>query len=110
MHFAISISSPELLNLSGQQQQRVIFIGNSNATLSTLRFMPVRNEQAIAATSFVTTGFSHWYVVLGSLHGGAAAAPFATKLAEKLFRKTMMIVVGVMAMVWCSGVIIKSLF
>ncbi|MEI2740185.1 MAG: hypothetical protein V9F01_15535 [Chitinophagaceae bacterium] len=110
MHFAISISSPELLNLSGQQQQRVIFIGNSNATLSTLRFMSVSNEQAIAATFFVTTGVSHWYVIFGLLHGGAVAAHFATKLAGKLLRKTMMIVVGVMAMVWCSGVRIKSLF
>jgi uncharacterized membrane protein YfcA len=63
---------------------------------------------ASAATFFVTVGISHWNVVLGLLLGGAVAAPFAAKLAGKLPKKTMMIAVGVMVMIWCLRMIIKS--
>lgn len=63
---------------------------------------------ASAATFFVMVGVSHWNVVLGLLLGGAMAAPFAAKLAGKLPRKTMMIAVGVMVMIWCLRMVIKN--
>ncbi|WP_082886378.1 TSUP family transporter [Flavisolibacter tropicus] len=64
---------------------------------------------ASALTFFVTVGVSHWNIVLGLLLGGGIAAPFAARLAGKLPRKTMMIAVGIMVMVWCIRMFIKSL-
>lgn len=64
---------------------------------------------ASAITFFITVGVSHWNVVLGLLIGGGVASPLAAKLAGKLPRRTMMIAVGIMIMVWCARMIIKSL-
>jgi len=55
-------------------------------------------------------GISHWNVVLGLLIGGSIAAPIAARLAGKLPRKTMMIAVGIMVMIWCVRMFIKSVF
>lgn len=57
---------------------------------------------------FLSTGISHWTIVLGLLIGGSIAAPLAAKLAGKLPRKTMMICVGLMVIIWCVRMIIKS--
>lgn len=64
---------------------------------------------ASAFTFFVSIGVSHWNIVLGLLIGGTIAAPIAAKLAGKLPRKTMMIAVGIMVLIWCIRLIIKSL-
>lgn len=63
-----------------------------------------------AFTFFVTVGVGHWNIVLGLLIGGSIAAPIAAKLAGKLPRKTMMIAVGIMVIIWCVRMIVKSLF
>lgn len=65
---------------------------------------------ASAFTFFVTIGVSHLNVVLGLLIGGSMAAPIAARIAGKLPRKTMMIMVGLMVMVWCARMFIKSVF
>ena len=62
-----------------------------------------------AFTFFITVGISHWNIVLGLLIGGVIAAPIAAKLAGRLPKKTMMIAVGIMVMIWCGRMIIKSL-
>jgi uncharacterized membrane protein YfcA len=63
---------------------------------------------ASAVTFFITVGVSHWNVVLGLLIGGGIASPIAARMAGKLPRKTMMIAVGIMIMIWCVRMIIKS--
>jgi uncharacterized membrane protein YfcA len=63
---------------------------------------------ASAFTFFMTVGVSHWNIVLGLLIGGSTAAPFAAKLTGKLPRKTMMIGVGIMVIIWCVRMIVKS--
>ena len=63
---------------------------------------------ASAVTFFMTVGITHWNVVLGLLIGGATAAPIAARLTGKLPKKTMMIAVGIMVMIWCVRLIIKS--
>lgn len=63
---------------------------------------------ASAITFFITIGIGHWNIVLGLLIGGAIAAPFAARLAGKLPRKTMMIAVGIMVIIWCTRMLIKS--
>jgi uncharacterized membrane protein YfcA len=63
---------------------------------------------ASAATFFITVGVQHWNIVLGLIVGGAIAAPFAARLAGKLPRRTMMIAVGIMVMIWCARMLIKS--
>jgi len=62
-----------------------------------------------AFTFFLTVGVSNWNIVLGLLIGGGIAAPIAARLAGKLPRKTMMIAVGIMVMIWCIRMIVKSL-
>jgi uncharacterized membrane protein YfcA len=63
-----------------------------------------------AFTFFMTVGISHLNVVVGLLVGGSIASPIAARLAGKLPRKTMMILVGIMVMIWCTRMIIKSIF
>lgn len=64
---------------------------------------------ASATTFFLTVGIHHWNIVLGLIIGGSLAAPIAAKLAGKLPRKTMMIAVGIMVMIWCVRMLIKSI-
>jgi siroheme synthase-like protein len=63
---------------------------------------------ASAATFFATVGIHHWNIVLGLLIGGSVAAPIAARVAGKLPTRTMMILVGIMVMIWCARMIIKS--
>ncbi|RYY94587.1 MAG: sulfite exporter TauE/SafE family protein [Chitinophagaceae bacterium] len=64
---------------------------------------------ASAFTFLVTVGITHLTIVLGLLTGGCIAAPIAARLAGKLPRKTMMIAVGVMVLVWCVRMFLKSI-
>ena len=65
---------------------------------------------ASAATFFMTVGLQHLNIVLGLLIGGSIAAPIAAKLAGRLPRKTMMVAVGIMVIIWCVRMIVKSIF
>jgi len=58
---------------------------------------------------FLTIGITHWTIVLGLLIGGSIAAPLAARLTGRLPRKTMMIGVGLMVIIWCVRMIFKSL-
>lgn len=62
-----------------------------------------------AFTFLFTAGISHWNVVLGLIVGGVIAAPIGARLAGKLPRKTMLIAVGCMVIIWSIRMIIKSL-
>ncbi len=62
-----------------------------------------------AFTFFLTVGVSHLGIVLGLLIGGSIAAPIAARLAGKLPRKTMMVAVGIMVIIWCIRMIVKAL-
>lgn len=64
---------------------------------------------ASATTFFLTVGVDHWNIVLGLIIGGSIAAPFAARLAGKLPKKTMMIAVGIMVIIWCIRMFIKSI-
>lgn len=61
-----------------------------------------------ATTFFIMIGVQHWNVVLGLMIGGVIAAPIAAKLAGKLPKKTMMIAVGIMIIIWCVRMLLKS--
>lgn len=63
-----------------------------------------------ATTFFIMVGVQHWNIVLGLIIGGSLAAPIAAKLAGRLPKKTMMIAVGIMVMIWCARMILKSFF
>ncbi len=62
-----------------------------------------------AFTFLFTIGISHWNVVLGLLIGGMLAAPIGARLAGRLPRKTMMILVGIMVIIWCLRLFIRSI-
>jgi uncharacterized membrane protein YfcA len=78
-------------------------------TIGTVNLTEFFITMASALTFFISVGVSHWNVVLGLLIGGGVASPLAARMAGKLPRKTMMIAVGIMIMVWCARMIIKSL-
>lgn len=65
---------------------------------------------ASAATFFAAIGIYHWNVVIGLIIGGGIAAPLAAKLSGRLPKKTMMIAVGIMIIIWCIRMLIKSFF
>lgn len=65
---------------------------------------------ASAFTFFVTAGVGHWNVVLGLVIGSTLAAPIAARLSGRLPRKTMMIAVGVMVIIWSVRMILKTIF
>lgn len=62
-----------------------------------------------AFTFFISVGLGNWNVIAGLLLGGVLASPLAARLAGKLPRKTMMIAVGIMIIIWCIRMIFKSI-
>jgi uncharacterized protein len=62
-----------------------------------------------AITFFVSVGLSHINIVIGLLIGSTIAAPIAAKLSGKIPRKTMMVGVGLMVIIWSIRMIIKSI-
>jgi len=62
-----------------------------------------------AFTFFISAGLGNWNVIAGLLLGGTLAAPLAARLAGKLPQRTMMIAVGIMIIIWCIRMIIKSI-
>jgi len=62
-----------------------------------------------AFTFFISVGLGNWNVIAGLLAGGVLASPLAARLAGKLPRKTMMIAVGIMIIIWCIRMIFKSI-
>ncbi|MBL0911743.1 MAG: sulfite exporter TauE/SafE family protein [Bacteroidia bacterium] len=62
-----------------------------------------------AFTFFISVGLGNWNVIAGLLLGGVLASPLAARLAGKLPRKTMMIAVGIMIIIWCIRMILKSI-
>ncbi|MCU0435353.1 MAG: TSUP family transporter [Bacteroidia bacterium] len=61
-----------------------------------------------ALTFFTLAGTTHWPVIAGLLLGGALASPIAVRLAGKLPRRTMLIAVGILVMIWSVRVFIKA--
>lgn len=55
---------------------------------------------ASAFTFFTLLGVQHWQVILALIIGGLTAAPLAAKLTGKLPRKTSLMLLGVLVMIW----------
>lgn len=64
---------------------------------------------ASAFTFFILLGVSHWQTILGLIVGGLIAAPIAAKLAGKLPRKTSLILVGLLVIIWSIRILVKLL-
>lgn len=62
---------------------------------------------ASAFTFFTLKGLEHWQVIVALIVGGLLAAPIAAKLAGKLPRKTSLILLGVLVVIWSLKIIIK---
>ena len=63
---------------------------------------------ASAFTFFTLIGVQHWQIILALVIGGLIAAPIAAKLSGKLPRKTSLILLGVMVVIWSIRILIKS--
>lgn len=64
---------------------------------------------ASAFTFFILLGVSHWQTILGLIIGGLIAAPVAAKLAGKLPKKTALMLVGLLVIVWSVRILVKLL-
>ncbi|MFD2921799.1 TSUP family transporter [Terrimonas rubra] len=62
-----------------------------------------------ALTFFLLLGVTHWQTILGLIVGGLVAAPIAARLVGKLPRRTALILVGVLVIVWSVRILIKVL-
>lgn len=62
---------------------------------------------ASAFTFFTLLGVTHWQVIVALVVGGLLAAPLAAKLAGKLPRKTSLILLGLLVVVWSLKIIVK---
>ncbi len=62
-----------------------------------------------AVTFFVMIGVSHWQVITGLIMGGVIGAPVAARLSGKLPRKTGLIAIGVMIVVWSFNILLRLL-
>jgi uncharacterized protein len=62
---------------------------------------------ASAFTFFTILGVSNWQVILALILGGVLAAPIAAKLTGKLPKKTSMILLGALVIIWSLRILIK---
>lgn len=62
---------------------------------------------ASAFTFFTLLGVTHWQVIVALVVGGLLAAPLAAKLAGKLPRKTSLILLGILVVIWSLKIIVK---
>jgi len=62
---------------------------------------------AASATIFATIGISHWYIILGLIIGGSISAPIAAHLAGKLPKKTALLVVAFLVIVFSLRMILR---
>ncbi|WP_081170774.1 TSUP family transporter [Niastella populi] len=64
---------------------------------------------ASAFTFFTLLGVQHWQVIVALVVGGLLAAPLAAKLAGKLPRKTSLVLLGILVVIWSVRIIVKIL-
>lgn len=62
---------------------------------------------ASALTFFQLIGIGHWQTILALILGGFFAAPFASKLAGRLPRKTASILLGSLVIFWSIRILVK---
>jgi uncharacterized membrane protein YfcA len=77
-------------------------------TIGTVNLTEFFVTLASAAAFFIAIGVNHWNIVAGLIIGGGIAAPLAAKLAGRLPKRTMMIAVGIMIIIWCARMLVKS--
>lgn len=56
---------------------------------------------------FFSLGVTHWYIVLGLIIGGAISAPFAARLAGRLSKKTALLCVAFLVIIFSLRILIK---
>ncbi|WP_026704781.1 TSUP family transporter [Flavobacterium soli] len=81
----------------------------SNYVIGTVSLAEFFVTLAAAITFFTTLGVSHWYIILGLILGGAAAAPIAAKLAGKLPQKTALLLVALLVIVFSLRMLFRVL-
>lgn len=81
----------------------------SNYVIGTVSLAEFFVTLAAAITFFTTLGVSHWYIILGLILGGAAAAPIAAKLAGKLPQKTALLLVALLVIVFSLRMLFRIL-
>ncbi len=62
---------------------------------------------ASAVTFFILLGVQHWQTITGLIIGGLIAAPIAAKLVGKLPKKTAMLLLGILVVVWSVRILVK---
>lgn len=79
----------------------------TNYVIGTVSFAEFFVTLAAAVTFFISLGVSHWYIILGLIIGGTAAAPLAARLAGRLPRKTALILVAVLVIAFSIRILMR---
>ncbi len=64
---------------------------------------------ASALSFFVMMGVSHWKVIIALILGSLLSAPLAARLAGKLPRKTSLLLLGILVIIWSGKILIGLL-
>jgi len=79
----------------------------SNFVVGTVSLSEFFVTLAAAVTFFFSLGVSNWYIILGLILGGAAAAPIAARLSGKLPQRTALLLVAFLVIVFSIRIFIK---
>jgi len=60
---------------------------------------------ASAFTFFTLLGLTHWQTIIALVIGGLVAAPIAAKLVGKLPKKTALVLLGILVIVWSAKIL-----
>ena len=81
----------------------------SNYVVGTVSLAEFFVTLAASITFFTSLGISHWYIIIGLIIGGAAAAPLAAKLAGKLPQKTALLLVAALVIAFSLRILLRIL-
>jgi len=79
----------------------------SNYVIGTVSLAEFFVTLAASITFFASLGISHWYIVLGLILGGSAAAPIGAKLSGKLPHKTALLLVAFLVIVFSIRMLLR---
>ncbi|MBP9792550.1 MAG: TSUP family transporter [Flavobacterium sp.] len=79
----------------------------SNYVIGTVSLAEFFVTLAASVTFFTALGISHWYIILGLILGGAAAAPIGARLSGKLPQKTALLLVAFLVIVFSIRMLLK---
>ncbi|MNK42464.1 Siroheme synthase [compost metagenome] len=78
-----------------------------NYVVGTVSFAEFFVTLAAAVTFFISLGVSHWHIIMGLIIGGTLAAPLAARFSGRLPRRTALVLVAILVIVFSIRILMK---